>query len=388
MRKHKNLIIFLILAFWRSIFLGMMKFFLRSYLQDIRTLQEIAWYTGLGWTLAYLVAWSLAYAFTKKKIILWSVVVCIGSLFLGYFTHYTPFLVFTLLVSVMWFIYSIWLTIKSVILSTEIMSSWLGETTINGMTNIAILAGFLLGSYRGFGAYNHWWAYGFLLVVIVLIVCGILSLFLNYDTLFTPKPFLSTLKQSVPTILEVIEKYFWFLVPIAVLWSVSTVMGQKMLEIGIDTFDKMPKASIFVLAISLVWAIVGNIISAFFKGNQKWTALIFLIIFGVSVILFPYLLDKHTNFMFLNVYSFAMGCFFGISANIIEGRYFHLIGDDHRKEYGAAAYGIISSIVMFFVMITSDLVTRGLGNKFSFFFAGIIILINIFFINHLDQERK
>jgi|GEM_PF-4228148 len=79
----------------------MMKFFLRSYLQDARTLQEIAGYASLGSAIAYLFAGAVAYAFTKKKIILRTALVCILALLVGYFTHYAPFLLFAVLLSVM-----------------------------------------------------------------------------------------------------------------------------------------------------------------------------------------------------------------------------------------------------------------------------------------------
>lgn len=387
-KKHKNLIIFIILTLLRSVFMWMMKFFLRSYLQDARTLQEIAGYASLGSAIAYLFAGAVAYAFTKKKIILRTALVCILALLVGYFTHYAPFLLFAVLLSVMWVMYSLWLTVKSVILSTEIITSWFSETAINGMANVAILVGFLLGSYRWFAAYTKFWGFGFLAIVVLLLVCWLLWLFLSYDKLFTPKPFVSNIKTSIPNILEVTERYFRFLVPIAVLRAVSTVMGQKMLEIWINTFDKMPKASIFVLVVSFVGAIVGNIISAFIKTNKKVVTLVFLIILGRSMILFPHFLHEHTNYFFLQAYSFMIGMFFGIAVNIIEWRYFHLIGDDHKKEYGAAAYGLISSIVMFFIMIISDLLTRGFGDKFAFFFCGIVVLINIFFLKKIEETAN
>lgn|GEM_PF-5958396 len=56
MGKHKNLIIFLTITLLRSIFLGMVKIFLRSALkEDHRTLEEIAGYLSVGFGLAYLV---------------------------------------------------------------------------------------------------------------------------------------------------------------------------------------------------------------------------------------------------------------------------------------------------------------------------------------------
>jgi hypothetical protein len=57
---------------------------------------------------------------------------------------YYPFRIFILLISGVGFAYSLWLIIKSIILSIEIQKSDRGEAKINGMVNIAILAGILL----------------------------------------------------------------------------------------------------------------------------------------------------------------------------------------------------------------------------------------------------
>lgn len=384
-KKYKNLIIFILLTLLRSVFMGMMKFYLRSYLQEIRTLQEIAWYASLGSAISYLVAGAVAYAFTKKRIIIRSAIICILCLVVGSWLHYTPFFLFALLLGIIGFVYSLWLTIKSVILCTEIMTSWLSETLVNGLTNVAILVWFLLWSYFWFFAYNIFGTWGFLWIIWLLALCGLLSLFLAYDKWFIGKPFVATLRHSMLNILHVTEKYFRFLVPISILWAVWMVMGQKMLQIWIDDFNKMPVSSVMILVVFFLWGIVGNLISAFIKTNKKLVTMIFIIIAGRSVILFPHFLHTNDNYIFLQMYSFAIGTFCGIATNILEGRYYRHIGENHKKEYGAAAYGIMTSMLMFFVMIISDLLTEGFGDKFSFFFCGIIILINIFFMKKIDE---
>ena len=46
--KHKNIIIFVAVTFLRSVFVSMLKFFLRSYLKDAHiSLEEIAGYLSL-----------------------------------------------------------------------------------------------------------------------------------------------------------------------------------------------------------------------------------------------------------------------------------------------------------------------------------------------------
>jgi hypothetical protein len=43
--------------------------------------------------------------------------------------------------------YGLWNIIKSVILAIEIQKSQFTETTINGVANVALLSGIVLGSY-------------------------------------------------------------------------------------------------------------------------------------------------------------------------------------------------------------------------------------------------
>jgi|GEM_PF-1964660 len=73
-----------------------------------------------------------------------------------------------------------------------------------------------------------------------------------------------------------------------------------------------------------------------------------------------------------------------MAVNLLEGRYFFHIGDDHRKEYGSVTYGIMTSIIIFIIMITSDYLSRTVGTKISFFFFGIVLLLMPFFIKKFD----
>ncbi len=46
--RHKNMILFIVITFLRSVFISMLKFFLRSYLKDISiSLEEITGYLSL-----------------------------------------------------------------------------------------------------------------------------------------------------------------------------------------------------------------------------------------------------------------------------------------------------------------------------------------------------
>jgi hypothetical protein len=105
-----------------------------------------------------------------------------------------------------------------------------------------------------------------------------MTLFLGYEKQFAKHDLHETLHLAIPSIFGIIKKYIRLLVPIGVLRAISTAMGQKMLEIGIDVFNKVPKSSIIIIIISMVGAIVGNILAIFFKKNKKRIAIIFTII--------------------------------------------------------------------------------------------------------------
>lgn len=75
-------------------------------------------------------------------------------LVIGHLIGYFPFWVFALLISGIGLAYSLWNIIKSIILSIEIQQSDRGEAKINGIINIAILGGILLGSYLGFTVFG------------------------------------------------------------------------------------------------------------------------------------------------------------------------------------------------------------------------------------------
>jgi hypothetical protein len=121
-----------------------------------------------------------------------------------------------------------------------------------------------------------------------------------------------------------------------------------------------------------------------FTRKRKLIAMIFTIIFWLATIYFPHIINKFDYYITLNIFWFCTGIFFGIAVNLLEWRYFFHIGDDHRKEYGSAAYGIATSIIIFFIMITSDLLSRTVWIKICFFFFGIVLLLMPFFIKKFD----
>lgn len=381
MRKHKNLILFILITFFWSWFVAMIKFFLRSYLKEANiSLEEVMGYISLGCMASYFIWWSLACFFRKKNILIVSTLVTIACLGIWHAVWFLPFNLFVILICSIGLMYGFWTVIKSIILTIEIQRSEFSETSVNGTVNIAILWWTILWSYFWFTAYAWRGPSGFRALIGVMVITLLASFFLDYDQDFEKKHDLSLLREAIPSIIGVIKKYIWLLVPIGVLRAISVGIGQKMLEIWIDVFNKMPKSSIIIIVISIAWAIVGHVVSTLFTKHKRYLSMIFTILLGLSAFYFPYILNRFDYYRTLTLSSFLMGIFFGIAVNLLEGRFFYHIWEDHRKEYGAAAYGIATNIIIFFIMIVSDLLTNRIGMIVPFIFFGVALLIMPLFI--------
>jgi len=383
--KHKNLILFVAITFIRSVFISTLKFFLRSYLKHANiSLEEITGYISLWWMFAYLIWSSITYLFRKKNIIIFTSLIAILCLAIGNALGYYPFRVFVLLVSGIGFAYCLRLVVKSIILSTEILKSGYGEAKINGIINISILVWILLWSYTGFTIFAKRWTNGFQIIIWLLVVGMLLNMLMDYDKHFEWGSFLQTLKQTLPNVRGITKKYIWLLLPISALRAISTAIGLKMLEMGVNIFQRTPKSSIIIIVISFIGAILGHILSVLFLRRKRAVAILFTIIFWLAVIYFPHIINKYDYYITLNIFWFFTGIFFGIAVNLLEWRYFFHIGEDHRKEYGSATYGITSNIIIFVIMISSDILSKTVGMKISFFFFGIVLLLMPFFIRKFD----
>lgn len=387
--KYKNLVLFVAITFFRSVFVSILKFFLWPYLKEINiSLEEITGFLSLWTVIAYLIWWALVYSFRKKNITIVAGLVTIGCLVIGHILGYYPFWLFVVLISTIGFVYGLWLIIKSVILSIEIQKSNHGEGKINGIINIAILSGILLWSSLGFIIFDKRGGNGVYFIIGLLVFSSILTMFMEYDQQFETKPFLQTIKQSIPSIGGIIKKYIQLLLPIGVLRAISTAMVQKMLEIGIDLFQRAPKSSIIIIIVTFIGGILGHVLSAFVFKKRKNMAMICTIIFWLATIYFPHIIERYEFYMTLNIFWFFIGVFFWLAVNPLEWRYFFHIGDDHRKEYGSATYGIVTSIIIFLIMIASDYLNNAIGSKISFFFFGIILLVMPFFIKNFDAKDR
>lgn len=375
MKKHKNLIIFLTITLLRSIFLGMVKIFLRSALkEDHRTLEEIAGYLSVGFGLAYLVWWGLTYAFRKKHITIASWISIMVCLIWWFLTDYFPFKNFAILLMSMGFFTGLWLTVKGIIITIEILQSKRSETVINAIVNVTLLIGLLIWSYRWFGAYDRLKEVWFIAIVGLLMVATILTFFLSYDKEFKAHSLHSAIIKDIPNIIQAIKRYFRLLIPIGAGWAVSTGIMQKVMEIGLNKSGKETQDGVIIIVCTMIGTIIGNIMWTKMLKHKQKTSNILTLLLTVSIMIFPLVLQLPHKFFRLNTYNIYLGIVFWIVINIREARFYHMIGDDNRKEFWSAAYWIINSALIFGVMITTNFITNHLGIRSSFVFFGLCIL--------------
>lgn len=385
MKKHKNLILFLVITFLRSIFLWMAKIFLRSALkEDNRTLEEIAWYISLWAALSYFIWGALTYTFRKKPIVIISGIVVILCLIFGYMTDYFPLKNFAFIITIMWFFYWLWLTVKGILTTIEIMESWLWETKINAITNIVIFIGLLVWSLWWFDIYERLQWIGVIGIILTVTLATILIVFTKYDNNFKKHTLYSAITKNIPNIIWAIKKYFIYLIPIWILRAISTAVWQKMLEIWIDVMNKEPTKWIVVIIVSMWWAILWHIISILVNKRKRILSILLTILLAISTMFFPNFLEQKDTFLFMIGYSAYLWLIFWVIINLIEWRFYHKIGDDNRKEFWSAAYWIITSIIIFVIMILWNSITKQLGISASFVFYGATVIAIIPFIKRAE----
>lgn len=346
------------------------------------------WYISLWSIFAYLIWVTLSQLFHKKSILMFLWTLSIFCLILWHILWYFPIKTFIVIISIIWLCYWVWLVIKWIIITQEIQNSWYKETTVNALFNIALLLWVVLGSYLWFFVYNKLGNNWFLAIISVMCLANILSIFLEYDRIAPKTNLKKEVKAIIPTIIQISKKYIRLLVPIWVMRAVSTAIWQKMLEMWIDMFNKTPNASIMVIISSMIWTVIWHILSIFFHKNKKYMIILFTSIFWFATIYFPFILDRFEYYSILNIWWFVIWTLFWITINLIEARYFFHIWEDHKKEHGSSAYGLVTSILTFLVMIFTDILTKHAWIRINFLFFWLLVLGMLFFIKKVDIKNK
>jgi MFS family permease len=387
MKIKKNIILFFVISFIRSIILGMLQYFLRSHLKwDGVSLEIIAGYISLWVGIAYIIWGALSRSFKKKKLAIIVAIVTIIALCFFFFMKWIPFSVFMILTVIIWFSCGIWSVIKHIILSFEILNSGLRETVINGILWSITLIWALLWSYLGLKIFDIIWIYGYFVMMWLLVTSMVVTLFLDYDKSFHKKDFGKSIRLFSKEIKNILKKYYRLLLPIWILWSISIWFTQKIFYLGVNVFHILPERAVFLYAYSILWAIIWFAISAIFYKNKKSFVMISTIIITIILAFFLRFVEWFPSYMILEVISLILGIFFGVLINILEWRYFRHVWIDHEKEYWSSIYGIMMNVINFVMMIIANFLLIHFDIKASFIFFSVFLAITLFMYKRFDKE--
>lgn len=385
---NKNIILYYGISFLRSIVLGMLQYFLWSHLKNQGvSLEKIAWYISLGMTVAYLIGWALSRTFKKRNLTIFFTIISLMSISSFFFVGLIPLNVFMILTSIIWFSYGIWAIIKHIILSFEIQHSGLRETAINWVLSFCTITWTLFGSYMGVETFKWWWINWYFSIIWLMIVVILMTVPLKYDGFFRKKKFKESLKAFLPGMKDILKKYYWLLLPIGILRSISIWFMQKIFYLWIDIFSIAPQKAIFIYIYSVVGAIIWFVISAIFYKRKKLFIMVSTTILVINLIFFLRLVSWFPKYIILEISSLIIGILFGILINILEWRYFWHIGRDHDKEYWAAIYWVIVNLVNFAMMLFVNFLMNNYSVGSAFVFFGIILFMTLFMYKNFNKEH-
>ena len=389
MKRFQTFFIFLSLVATWAAFFASLKFFLWWELSTsiAPDLQEIAGYLSLWWIFAYLIWGAFAVTFLKKYflfIISLLSLILIGWVYLLWFSNSFSF---ALIISVVWFLYGLWNVVKNVLISVEIIKTWLSETIVNALAGIIFVVFIIIWSLLGSILFEKMWHDGYLVIIAMLFFTAVASLTLNYNE----ASFRSLIKNGwksyfydrrrslkkalslyIPDLKYIVKNYYLIVIVSSFLWAISTIVSQASIEFSVVKFDVEASDATYVLLYSAVWAILLNIVSMKMSKVRWKFFIIFNSLFAILIFLFPYL---SVSFSALSWLAILLGMFFWVSSNLIDSYLLKRIWEEDKKEYGSSTYGLVLSIVIFGMMFFSSAILKTFWYSVLMIILGFIILV-------------
>jgi len=389
MKRFQTFFIFLSLVATWAAFFASLKFFLWWELSTsiAPDLQEIAGYLSLWWIFAYLIWGAFAVTFLKKYflfIISLLSLILIGWVYLLWFSNSFSF---ALIISVVWFLYGLWNVVKNVLISVEIIKTWLSETIVNALAGIIFVVFIIIWSLLGSILFEKMWHDGYLVIIAMLFFTAVASLTLNYNE----ASFRSLIKNGwksyfydrrrslkkalslyIPDLKYIVKNYYLIVIVSSFLWAISTIVSQASIEFSVVKFDVEASDATYVLLYSAVWAILWNIVSMKMSKVRWKFFIIFNSLFAILIFLFPYL---SVSFSALSWLAILLGMFFWVSSNLIDSYLLKRIWEEDKKEYGSSTYGLVLSIVIFGMMFFSSAILKTFWYSVLMIILGFIILV-------------
>jgi len=392
MNKYKNLILFfIILAIWSSFF-SLIKYFLWWDLKSSINpdLQTISWYLSLWTIFAYIIGWAISASFPKWKL-LW--IISILTLILVFISNYLGVDNNMLLwISLSWigFLYWLWTTVKNILIPIEIKNTGLSDIIINAYVWIIFVVFIIIWAILGSLISETIWHNWFYIHIVILFISIILSFQLKYeeDDKYEWKKIKDEIKlatkEYVPEIKYIIKKYHKILIASWLLWAVSTIISQVVIEYSVNHFNKTNSEAWYLLLFSAIWAIIWNIVSMK-MGQFRWKAIVYInLLFALIIFLFPLIVS--ISYLAIIIWAFIVWILFWIVSNLIDSYYLNWIGLDNKKEYGSSTYWLVLSIIISMLMFLSSFINKLLGFTILMFVLWFLILsISWIFINKIKK---
>jgi len=390
--QYKTFIIFIILtAIWSSLFSTIKYFFWWDLWNSINPdLQVLSGYLSLGWILAYLLGWALAYSFLKKYLLFSFSFLTLIFVTIAYFFPVSNNFSLAFIVWGIGFFYWLWVVLRTILISVEIQKTWMEDTKVNGIISIVFIVFLIIWTIAGsaiFEKLGHNW---FLIIIFLLIISSIVSLFLDYDKI-SLKSLLkngfksyklekthklkTALKSFFPELKYIFKNFSLIIISSSFIWSVSTVVSQKAVEYSVLEFDKLPSEAAFLLLYSSVWAILWNIISSFLT-KIRWKSFFWLnIVLWILIIIFPFF---NSTFFEVWIIAFLVWLVFWSSTNLIDSFYLRKLWEEDKKEYGSSTYWLVFSIILFWIMFISSYIDKQYWfNVLMYILWSLVLIVNI-----------
>ena len=397
MKNYKTFIIFIILtAIWSSLFSIIKYFFWWDLWNSLKPdLQVLSGYLSLWWFFAYLLGGVLAYSFLKKYLLFSFSFLTLLFVIFAYFVPIQSNFSLSVIISSIWFLYWLWVVLRSVLTSIEIEKTGLKDTLVNGVIWIVFIVFLIIWTIAWSKIFEVFWHNWFLVIIGLLVLSSIISLFLDYDKISLKSLFKNwiknyklekthkikqSFKKFFPEIKYILKNFYFIIIISSIIWSVSTVVSQKAVEYSVSEFHKLPSEAAILLLYSSVWAILWNIFSNFLTKNRWRNFFILNVFLGLLIILFTIF---KTTFFEVWVIAFLIGLVFWTSSNLIDSFYLTKIWEQDKKEYGSSTYWLVFSIILFIIMFISSYIDK----KFWFDILMYVLWILVLSVNFLNLKN-
>ena len=362
MKKYNTFIVFLVLVLMWSFFFGAFKFYTWAFFQKSFSfrLEEIAWSLSLWWVLAYLFWGIFSTIYEKRKILVWVAFFVMILLLWLYFWGFGYKLLWLGFIASIGVMYSFWSIAKNSLIFVEVQKTWKSDTFVNWLAGIIFIISLLVWSVLWPSMFERFWIYWSLTVIIPMFIAFALSFMMKYswkeDTLVHEDEnlkwfnlFSDLFKKYINNIKALSRTYWMILLCVWILWSISTIIAQQAIEYSMEKFGKTESEAAFIFLYSGVGAIIWNAISMFIKNNRWLFYRIFVYLFALFILAFPFVAN---SYLITIVLSLVIAIVFWAASNLLDAYYFFEIWRIWKKEHWSWVYGLVMSVIIASMMFS------------------------------------